>query len=97
MMLILQGSITTLIFAIGLTATAEDVAYLWQRPSLLGRSVIAMYVVIPVIAVLMGRVLDLPRPTELALVVLAVCAGAPLLPKKLIQEGGNPAQVSYSW
>jgi BASS family bile acid:Na+ symporter len=60
---------------------------------LLLKSTVAMYVVMPVVAVLMARMLDLPPRTELALVVLAICAGAPLLPKKLIKFGGDPAYV----
>jgi BASS family bile acid:Na+ symporter len=41
----------------------------------------------------MVKLLDLPRGTELALVVLALCAGAPLLSKKLIKLGGDPSYV----
>jgi BASS family bile acid:Na+ symporter len=82
-----------LIFATGMSATADDIRYLWQRPALLLRSIVAMYVVMPVVAVVMVRVLALPPKTELALVVLAICAGAPLVPKKLIKLGGNPSFV----
>ena len=52
-----------------------------------------MYVVMPTVAVLMARVFDLPERTELALVILAICAGAPLLSKKLIKFGGDPSYV----
>ena len=52
-----------------------------------------MYAVMPAIAVLMARTLDLPHGTGPALVVLAICAGAPLVPKKLIKFGGDPAYV----
>jgi bile acid:Na+ symporter, BASS family len=47
----------------------------------------------PLVAILMARLLDLPWQTELALVVLAICAGAPLLPKKLLKFGGDPSYV----
>jgi predicted Na+-dependent transporter len=57
------------------------------------KSIIAMYMVMPAVAVLMAYVLDLPVRTELALVILSICAGAPLLPKKLIKFGGDPAYV----
>jgi BASS family bile acid:Na+ symporter len=52
-----------------------------------------MYVVMPAVTVLMLWMLDLPPRTEVALVVLAICAGAPLLPKKLIKLGGDPDYV----
>jgi BASS family bile acid:Na+ symporter len=57
------------------------------------KSVTAMYVVMPAVSVLMVSVFELPARTELALVILAICAGAPLLPKKLIKFGGDPAYV----
>ena len=93
LLILLKASIAALIFAIGMTATTEDIVYLWRRPALLLKSIIAMYVVMPAVATLMARMLDLPPRTELALVVLAICAGAPLLPKKLIKFGGDPSYV----
>lgn len=93
LLLVLKISIGTLILAIGLTAKAEDITYLWRRPVLLLKSIIAMYLIMPLVAVLMARTLDLPHRTELALVILAICAGAPLLPKKLIKFGNDPAYV----
>ena len=93
LLFILKTSIATLILAIGMTAVTDDIVYLWRRPVLLVKSIIAMYVVMPAVAVLMAYVLDLPERTELALVILAICAGAPLLPKKLIKFGGDPAYI----
>jgi BASS family bile acid:Na+ symporter len=93
LLLLLKTSIATLILAIGMTAVTDDIVYLWRRPVLLVKSIIAMYVVMPAVAVLVARVLDLPERTELALVILAICAGAPLLPKKLIKFGGDPSYV----
>lgn len=89
----LKASITALIFAIGLSATTSDIAYVWRRPVLLGKSLLAMYVVVPLVAVLMARGLELPWGTGAALVVLGTCAGAPLLPRKLVKLGGNPAYI----
>jgi predicted Na+-dependent transporter len=91
--LLLKISIAVLIFGIGMSATASDVAYVWRRPALLGKSLLAMYIVVPLGAVLMARALDLPWGTKVALVVLAICAGAPLLPKKLVKLGGDPSYI----
>jgi BASS family bile acid:Na+ symporter len=93
LLLILKISVACLIFAIGMTAKVDDIVYLWRRPVLMLKSVAAMYLVMPIVAVLMAQVLDLPERTELALVILAICAGAPLLPKKLIKFGGDPSYV----
>ncbi len=93
LMTILHISISALILAIGMTATGEDIVYLWRRPKLLFKSIFTMYLLIPAIAASMALILDLPQRTGLALVILAICAGAPLLPKKLIKLGGNPAYI----
>jgi BASS family bile acid:Na+ symporter len=76
-----------------MSATTADIFYLWRRPFLLVKSFAAMYLVTPVVAALITNLFELPHRTELALVVLAICAGAPLLPKKLIKFGGNPAYI----
>jgi predicted Na+-dependent transporter len=47
----------------------------------------------PLVAVLMARGLNLPWGTEIAFIVLAICAGAPLLPKKLVKLGGHPTYI----
>jgi predicted Na+-dependent transporter len=93
MLLVLRFCVVALLFAMGLLASPRDLAYLWHRPALLARSLLAMYVAVPVLAVAMARALDLPRGTELAIVILAICAGAPLLPRKLLKLGGEPSYV----
>lgn len=93
MTMVLKISVATLLFAMGLLASHREFAYLWQRPALLVRSLLAMYVVVPALAVTLALAFDLPRGTELAMVILAVCAGAPLLPRKLLKAGGDPAYV----
>jgi BASS family bile acid:Na+ symporter len=93
LLLLLKISIGVLIFAIGMTATTEDIVYLWRRPVLLAKSIAAMYVVMPILSILIVYLFDLPPKTELALVILAICAGAPLLPKKLIKFGSDPSYV----
>ena len=93
LLLTLKISIGALILAIGMNATIDDILHLWRRPLSLIKAIAAMYVVIPVVAVLMALAFDLPTRTELAFVILSICAGAPLLPKKLIKFGGDPDYV----
>jgi BASS family bile acid:Na+ symporter len=90
LLLILKTSIAALILAVGISAVTDDIVYLWRRPVLLVKSVVAMYLVMPAVAILMARVFDLPERTELALVILAICAGAPLQPTL-------PAVMLLSW
>lgn len=93
MLVVLKAAIAVLIVAVGMSASFEDVTYLWRRPRRLAKSLFAMYVVVPVAALLMAYALELPRGTEVALVILAICAGAPLLPRRLFKLGGDPTYV----
>ena len=86
-LLVLKLSIVALIFGIGLGSTPADFGYLWRRPALLFRSLLAMYVAVPLAALAAVKWLVLPIPVKTAILVLAISAGAPLLPKKLIRLG----------
>jgi BASS family bile acid:Na+ symporter len=92
-MMALQISIALFVFSIALRSRAGDVTYLLHRPSLLLRSVLAMYVVMPVVAALIAGVFRLSPPLEIALILLSVSPVPPVLPGKQGKGGGN---VSYA-
>jgi BASS family bile acid:Na+ symporter len=87
LLLLLKLSVAGLILAIGMGSTLRDLLYLWHRPGLLLRSLLAMYVVVPLAALLVAWSLPLPAGVDVAILVLAISAGAPLLPRKLIHLG----------
>lgn len=84
-----KASIIALVLAIGMGATFADVTYLWRRPGLLLRSLLAMYVLVPLAAYLLVASLPLDDGAKAALLVVAVSAGAPLLSRKLDGFGGG--------
>jgi bile acid:Na+ symporter, BASS family len=90
---LLQGAVIASVLALGLSASATDVLYLCHRPGLLLRSFLAMYVVTPLIAVLLMLSMNLPAGRNLGLVLVAISAGAPLLPKTMLKLGCNPPYV----
>ena len=81
--LALKLSVAALILAIGMGSRPADLLYLWRRPGLLLRSLLAMYLLVPLAAVGLVRLLPMTPGLKAALLVLAVSAGAPLLPRKL--------------
>ena len=85
----LKTSVAGIILAIGMDLHAKDITYLWHRPRLLLRSMLAMYVLVPISTLIAVKVLTLPPGVEIALLVLAVSAGAPLLPRKLLHIGDS--------
>jgi BASS family bile acid:Na+ symporter len=90
---LLQGAMIASVLALGLKARLADVLYFWHRPGLLLRSFLAMYFVTPLIAVLLVLLLNLPPGQSLGLLLVAISAGAPLLPKTLLKLGCNPPYV----
>jgi BASS family bile acid:Na+ symporter len=87
LLLVIKLSVVALVFAIGLGSTPADLAYLWRRPGLLARSLLALYVAVPVAILLLVMLLPMAPAVRTAAVVLAISAGAPLLPKKLMKLG----------
>jgi len=90
-LLALQVAIFATVFAFGLQAKLDDVAYILRRPGLLLRSLLAMFVVMPVLVVILVKALELRMPVEVVLVVLAISPIPPLLPGKEEKAGGLPS------
>jgi bile acid:Na+ symporter, BASS family len=84
-----QASIFLTVVGFGLQATRDDLLYLVRRPGLLVRSLLAMFVVMPVFAVLVAWAFELHHAVELALVALAVSPVPPLLPNRQLKAGGR--------
>jgi BASS family bile acid:Na+ symporter len=87
LLLLLKAAVAVIILAIGMDSTADDALFLVRRPGLMLRSLLAMYVVVPLAALMLVGLLDLAPGVELGLLVLAASAGAPLLPRKLLRIG----------
>jgi bile acid:Na+ symporter, BASS family len=90
-MLALQLSILATVFGFGLRATVKDVLYLIRNPSLLGRSVVAMFVIMPLVALALVRAFHLEPRLEIALICISIAPLPPIIPKKLAKAGGHPA------
>ena len=91
--LLVRLSIFSTVFALGLNATLEEITYLVHRPGLFVRSLLAMYVLTPLATVLLVLVMPAPRPVEIAVLLMAISAGMPALPKKLLELGGHPPYI----
>ena len=88
-MLALVVSILCSVLAFGLQGTWDDVVYVFRRPGLLVRSLLAVFVVMPALVMLLVAVFDFRPEVEVALVALAISPMPPLLPKKLGKAGGH--------
>lgn len=84
LLLTLKLCVVAMVVAIGMGSKLGDLAYLGRRPGLLVRSLVAMYLAVPVATFVVVKLLPLTGAAKAALLVLAVSAGAPLLPRKLL-------------
>ena len=83
-----QISIVCTVFGYGLKTTLDDLLYVVRTPGLLVRSLIAVFVIMPVVAVALALWFDFPRTVEIALIALAISPTPPLLPKREAKTGG---------
>ncbi len=91
--LALQASIMLMVLGLGLTATWQEATYLFRKPGLLLRSILAMSVLMPVVAVAIVRTFGFPLEVEAALVALSIAPVPPLLHKKQLKSGGRREYV----
>jgi len=86
--LIFQLSIVAMVFGLGLGTTTEDVRDLLGQPGRLSRSLLAIFVVVPVAAVILVHAFDFPHAAEVALLALAISPLPPLIPWSLMTARG---------
>jgi BASS family bile acid:Na+ symporter len=87
--LALQASVISTVVGFGLKTRQGDLSYLLRRPGLLVRSLVAVFVVMPVVAVLLAQLFDFEPTVERALIALSVSPVPPLLPRKESKAGGD--------
>jgi len=88
-LLVLQLSVFCMVFGFGLDTTLEDMLYVIRRPGLFARSLIAMFVIMPAVAVTLVSLFNFRHVVGIALVALSISPVPPLLPKREGEAGGR--------
>ncbi|MET0164618.1 MAG: Na+-dependent transporter [Vicinamibacterales bacterium] len=83
------ASIFLTVLGIGMSATLRDVTFLLRERGLLFRSILSMFVVMPVIVAVVAQVSNLPEAVKIALVALAIAPVPPILPRRELKAGGH--------
>jgi BASS family bile acid:Na+ symporter len=83
-------TVFTLMLALGVNHSFEQLTSLWRRPGLLLRSLVAVVFLVPMVVLLLLWVFDLPPAVATGLAVLAAAPGAPLTYKRSQMAGGDP-------
>src|SRR5215467_7090724 len=86
--LAVKVSIFLIVFKLGTAANAQSIFFLFERPSLLLRSLLSMSFIMPACAVALAATFELKTAVKWALVTLAISPVPPFLPTKQINAGG---------
>lgn len=82
-------SMALMVFGVALSAGPGQLRAAIRDPGLLARSLVAMFVVMPLFAVLIALNFELHRSLLVALMLLALSPVPPILPTKQIKAGGS--------
>ena len=86
---VLMLAIMLEVVAVGVQVDPGDMWPMIRRPMWLLRVTIAMFVAVPILAVILAKTFDIPNVMRGAMVLLAISAAAPLLPGKLLKLGDD--------
>jgi BASS family bile acid:Na+ symporter len=87
-------TIFSLMLAMGVSHSFQQLTSLWHRPVLLLRSLLAVIVLVPAVVGLLLWVFELPLAVATGLAVLASTPGAPLTYKRSQMAGGDPTYTA---
>lgn len=89
----LRVSIFFMVLSTGMAGQRGEARELFHRPALLIRSIVAMQMLAPVLAVAVAYFLPVERAVKIALVTLAVSPVPPFLPRRALKAGGPRGYV----
>lgn len=84
----------TLMLAMGLHWKLGDVGWLWQRPSLLLRSLFSVLVAVPLLGAIFTLIPGLTVAEKIAIGAMIACPGAPTIPFKSLKAHGHEKYVA---
>jgi BASS family bile acid:Na+ symporter len=90
---VIKASVALTVFVLGLQVRRDDLLSLFRQPAKLLRAVLAMDVIMPVVAVLLGLALDPHPAVKVALVALSLSPVPPALPRRMLEAGGRSHQA----
>jgi BASS family bile acid:Na+ symporter len=88
---LVAATVFTVMFTVGLSIVLGELKWIWQRPEPMVRGLFAVLIAIPVLALVISRALELPRLSEIGLVLMAIAPGAPVALRRSLEAGGHRA------
>ena len=94
LLILVNVTVFTLMLTIGINHSLGQLTALWREPGVLLRSLISVLVVVPVVAIILLWLFDLPPYIVTALAVLAAAPGAPMTTRRSQMAGADLTYVS---
>jgi len=84
-----QITVFAMMLSMGMVLGFAGMGRLWRRPSLLVRCILAAFVVVPLAAMVVTKVLPLPFEVRAGIAAMAVIPGAPVIYRKMLKGPGD--------
>ncbi len=78
-------------FNVGIGISPGELRWVWRRPGPMLRGLFAVLVAVPVVALGLVRLFELPRFVEVGIVLMAISPGAPVALRRSLGAGGHHA------
>lgn len=88
---VIAVTVFTVMFGIGLGVAPGELRRVWQSPDPMLRGLFSVLVAVPVLAIVITRAFDLPRTTEIGIVLMAISPGAPVALRRSLAAGAHAA------
>lgn len=88
---VVGATVFTVMFTVGLGIVLGELKWIWQRPAPMVRGLFAVLIAVPALALVISRALELPRLSEIGLVLMAIAPGAPVALRRSLEAGGHRA------
>lgn len=83
------ATVFLVMFSLGLASQIGELRWALERPGLVARALVTVLVIVPAVAVVVTRLLGLPRAVQVGLVVMAICPGAPVALRRSLGAGSH--------
>jgi BASS family bile acid:Na+ symporter len=85
------ATVFTVMFHLGMAIVPDDFRQAARRPGLMLKGLFAVLIGVPVLALVVVRCFDLPRPVEIGIMLMAIAPGAPVVLRRTLNAGGDRA------
>ncbi|GAA3908324.1 hypothetical protein GCM10022276_28350 [Sphingomonas limnosediminicola] len=90
-----QGSLWLVVLSFGLRADAARVFEAMRHSGLILKGILAVYIVVPALAVIICTIMPIDRTIAIGIVLMAVSPLAPVIPARFMQAGLDPAKAVH--